>query len=78
MVSRETSRPPSRVQLETLVAYVEEGLTIDELAHERGVSPSAIEQRLTACRRRLGAVTTAQAYAIALQRGLLAEHAISE
>lgn len=71
MVSQETSRPPSRAQLEVLVQYVEGGLTIDELARRRGVSSSTVDQQLGQCRRRLDAATTAQAYAIATARGLL-------
>lgn len=70
-VSRETSRPPSPAQLEVLAQYVQGGLTIDELAHRRGVSSSTVEQQLAQCRRRLDAATTAQAYAFATARGLL-------
>jgi DNA-binding CsgD family transcriptional regulator len=72
MVSHETSRPPSRAQLEVLAQYVEGGLTIDELAHRRGVTTSTVDQQLGQCRRRLDAATTAQAYAIAAARGLFA------
>lgn len=71
-VSQETPRLPSRAQLEVLAQYVEGGLTIDELARRRGVTSSTVDQQLGQCRRRLDAVTTAQAYAIAAARGLLA------
>jgi DNA-binding CsgD family transcriptional regulator len=70
-VSQETSRPPSPAQLEVLAQYVEGGLTIDEVARLRGVTSSTVEQQLAACRRRLDAVTTAQAYVIAAALGVL-------
>lgn len=70
MVSRET-RPPSPAQLEVLRQYVVGGWTIDQLAVRRGVSSSTVEQQLAACRRRLEASTTAQAFAIAVAKGLV-------
>jgi DNA-binding NarL/FixJ family response regulator len=68
---RATPRPPSRAQLEVLAQYVEGGLTIPGVAAARGVSQGTVEQQLHQCRRRLDAATNAQAYAIAIQNGLI-------
>lgn len=62
---------PSRVQLEVLKVYVESGRTVDGVAELRGTSSRNIADRLRQARIRLGAVTTAQAYAIAVREGLI-------
>lgn len=64
-------RPPSRAQLAVLAGYVESGLSVDDYAAEHGTSPENIAQRLRQARQRLGASTSAQAYAIAVAEGLI-------
>jgi DNA-binding CsgD family transcriptional regulator len=61
---------PTAIELETLEAVVRYGS--QEVAAARlGVSPRTVKARLYGMRRRLRARTTAQAYRIALKRGLI-------
>jgi DNA-binding CsgD family transcriptional regulator len=61
---------PTRRELEVLVAYVEAGTT-RAAAHDLGISERGVKSSLTRLRDKLGAKSSAQAFAICLHSGRL-------
>jgi LuxR family transcriptional regulator len=61
----------TNAELEAL-ELIKRGLRFKQIAHEIGISQSAVKARLVSVRAKLGAQSTAQAVGLALRHGLLA------
>lgn len=64
---------PTQRELEALSAWVLLG-GAKAAAYELGISEHTVKNLLTTLRIRVGAVSTAQAFAICVKRGLLTKH----
>lgn len=64
---------PTAREIEILATYVRSG-SAKAAAHDLGISSGTVRNALSMVQTRLGATNTAQAFAIAVKRGLISKH----